>query len=200
MTDRAHRRKLDVRLDRKGIERILQTGQRYDIEKGGLYDARSGCVNIWAAPEDKPGCWDTEIEAAGLDYPRSYVGSLDWEWGEADIAELFVEAAPYDLLDKYERKGFPAEDWEEVLRWTEAKARELLVLAETAPEVIGTHCPFCSFVLPSGALINTLLAHITEKHPHEKPTALVIGNGVEVVTRNDTYPLLPAEKERASEG
>src|ERR1051326_6955853 len=162
------RRKLGVRLDKAQIQCVLQAGQRHDINHGGLYDARSGAVNIWCSPEDKPGCWDVSVDAGDLDYPRSYVGALDWEWTEADVAEVFVEATPYDLLDRCGREELPDDQWVEVLRWTEDKGRELLALARDEPQVIGTHCPFCSYVLPVGELINTLLDHIAAEHPQEK--------------------------------
>lgn len=194
--DTPPRRKLNLRLNSKAIARLLQTGQRHDINRGGLYDARSGCVNIWCSPQDKPSCWDVEIDAGALNYPRSYVGALYWEWEEDELATLRVEVTPYDLLDRHGRKGIPVEAWEEILRWTEEKARELLALAANAPEIIGTHCPFCAYMLPTGELLNTLLAHITGEHPQEKLKAFVFGERMEIVTQNDTYPLLAAEQRK----
>jgi hypothetical protein len=97
-----HRRPLEVCLDRNAVRQLVHTAQQHDIETGGLYDARSGCINVWCSPEDKPNCWDIAVEAGGLDFPRSYVGSLEWEWNEnaEDNAALYVEATPYDLLDR----------------------------------------------------------------------------------------------------
>ena len=39
--------------DREFIQRLLATGRAFDLERGGLYDARSGVVNVWA----KRRCW-----------------------------------------------------------------------------------------------------------------------------------------------
>lgn len=184
---------LNVALTRAEMRQLLHTGQQHDIEEGGLYDARSGCVNLWCIPEDKPACWDVEILAGGLSFARSYVGALEWEWDADDTAHAYIEVTPYDLLDARERDGLSAVQWEQLLSWTEEKTRDLLALARSAPQLVGTHCPFCAFVLPTGALLNTLVTHIAQAHPQEKPTGLVIGKQSELITRNDKYPLLPAE-------
>ena len=39
--------------DREFIQRLLATGCDFDLERGGLYDARSGVVNLRA----KRRCW-----------------------------------------------------------------------------------------------------------------------------------------------
>jgi hypothetical protein len=192
----SHRRHLAVRLDRAGMRQLLHLGQQNDIEAAGLYDARAGCVNVWCSPEDKPSCWNVAVEAGGLNFPRSYVGSLEWDWNEDDRAELFVEATPYDLLERKEQH-MTMEEWETILDWLETKAHALLALAHHAPKVLGTQCPFCSYVLPYGELINTLLAHIASTHPHEKPSGLRIGGQVQLSTQNDTYPLPNAEQPSA---
>jgi hypothetical protein len=63
---------------------VLRVGHDVDINKGGLWDARSGCVNIWAAPDDKPEGWpaNVEITQGGLDYPRSFVADVSMQWPE----------------------------------------------------------------------------------------------------------------------
>lgn len=107
-----------------------------------------------------------------------------------------MEATPYDLLDQHRSGELPGELWEEVLRWMEIKGRELLTLARAERDIIGTHCPFCAYVLPAGELINTLLYHIAGEHSHEKVSSLVLGGErLELGTHNDSYPLLPAEEE-----
>jgi hypothetical protein len=95
---------LNVRADCNLLRQFLATGRAWDLERGGLYDARSGVVNIWCSPDDKPACWDAKITLGGLRYPREYVGGLGWEWQGDDQAALYVEAAPYALLDQRRRK------------------------------------------------------------------------------------------------
>ena len=63
MPETVQRRKRDGVLDRIENRRLLHFPQPHDIDKGRRYDARSGCVNIGCSPEDKPGCWDAEVEA-----------------------------------------------------------------------------------------------------------------------------------------
>ena len=137
-----------------------------------------------------------------MNYPRSYVGELTWEWLDDAVteADLFIEATPYDLLDpdrSMNRYGeLPDEVRDELLHWVEAKAHWLLALAQAAPPVVGAHCPFCAYVLPSGASLNALLAHIAENHPQEQMHSVVMGQQIELVTQNDAYPLLSAEEEQ----
>lgn len=88
------REALNVRADRNLLRQLLAAGHAWDLERGGLYDARSGVVNVWCSPTDKPACWDRPIRRGGLSYPKEYVGGLYWEWQDDDQAELYVEAAP----------------------------------------------------------------------------------------------------------
>lgn len=42
------REALHLAVDREFVQRLLATGRAFDLERGGLYDARSGMVNVWA--------------------------------------------------------------------------------------------------------------------------------------------------------
>ena len=132
MTPPPRRRQLPLRLAKDAIWQLLAISRQEDIEQGGLCDARSGCVNFWCSPEDKPACWDAKIRAGALAYPRSYVGALDWEWSEDETATLFVAVSPYDLLDERAAQELPAEDWNELFRWTQEKAGELVAQAQAS--------------------------------------------------------------------
>src|SRR5262245_53382297 len=107
---------LNVRADRDLLGQLLAAGRAWDLERGGLYDARSGVVNIWCSPDDKPACWDRPISRGGLRYPREYVGSLGWQWQD-DRAALYVEAAPYALLEVRRRRSLSEQEWQEILAW-----------------------------------------------------------------------------------
>ena len=47
------REALHLAVDREFVQRLLATGRAFNLERGGLYDARSGVVNVWA----KRRCW-----------------------------------------------------------------------------------------------------------------------------------------------
>ena len=47
------REALHLAVDREFVQRLLATGRAFDLERGGLYDAPSGVVNVWA----KRRCW-----------------------------------------------------------------------------------------------------------------------------------------------
>jgi hypothetical protein len=47
------REALHLAEDREFVQRLLATGRAFNLERGGLYDARSGVVNVWA----KRRCW-----------------------------------------------------------------------------------------------------------------------------------------------
>lgn len=61
---------------------LLQTSYALDLNKGGIYDGRGGCINVWCAPEDKPQDWRWEITKAALNYPREFVGTITPIWDE----------------------------------------------------------------------------------------------------------------------
>lgn len=176
-------------VDRETVRKILAVGHEFDVNKGGYFDARSGCVNIWAGPEDKPTSWDAEIIQGALDYPRSYCGGLGWDWVYDEDANLYLDCQPFDLLEK---KGEP--DWDNLFEWLTVKAHFLLRMATIQETVLGTKCPLCDFVLPSDRLLNELLDHISE---HGVVTSLCLGSPTTVtVSVNggvcETYPLRDA--------
>jgi hypothetical protein len=87
------RESLNITADRDLLRWLLAAGRAFDLDRGGLYDARSGVVNVWASPDDKPACWDRPITRGALRYPREYAGALGWDWRDDDRADLSVEAA-----------------------------------------------------------------------------------------------------------
>lgn len=71
-------------------ERMKRKGIELDLNKGGLWDTRSGCINLWASPEDHPDDPDwhrVEIRRRALEYPRSYVAGFFGEYIEAQKIE-----------------------------------------------------------------------------------------------------------------
>jgi hypothetical protein len=131
---------LNLVVDREFIQRLLATSRAFDLEHGGLYDARSGVINIWCSPHDKPACWDRPISKGGLRYPREYVGGLGWEWRNDDQADLHVEAAPYAFIDQCRHEPLTERDWRDILAWLRDKALGLVRLARLEPQVVGIGC------------------------------------------------------------
>ena len=180
--------------DRNFIQKILAVGHAFDINKGGLFDARSGCVNFWASPEDKPTCWHSEITKGGLNFPRDYVGAVYWEWAE-DKVSFYLEATPYAMIiegrpgKKYRtERTLTDTEWEQIFNWLENKANELFRLAELNPAYGGTKCPFCSYILQPNRIMNELLEHISN-HEDVIVTGVVIGNPVVLQTNKGKFNL-----------
>ena len=78
---------------------VLRVADELDLEKGGYFDARSGCLNLWAGPEDKPAGWPEEvpITEGALSYPRSFVGSIHLEWPRDSSDRALPEKLPVVL-------------------------------------------------------------------------------------------------------
>jgi hypothetical protein len=189
------RESLSLTVEREFLQRLLATGRAFDLERGGLYDARSGVVNVWCSPDDKPTCWNRPISRGGLSYPREYVGALCWEWQDDDRAALYVEAVPYALSDhRRRREPLPEQAWQELLAWLREKAMGLIRLARLEPRVIGTHCPFCDFILPTSALLNGLLEHIATSHPDVQLRGLTLSEAPILATDRGEFILRSAER------
>jgi hypothetical protein len=184
---------LNLTVEREFLQRLLATGRAFDLERGGLYDARSGLVNLWASPDDKPACWDRPITRGGLRHPREYVGALAWDWHDDDQAELYVEAAPYALLER-RREPLPEQSWRELLDWLREKALGLVRLSQLEPRVLGTRCPFCDFILPAGQPLNGLLEHVAAAHPEVRVQAVTLADPPVLSTDRGDYPLRHAER------
>jgi hypothetical protein len=185
---------LHVRAGRNLLRQLLATGQAWDLERGGLYDARSGVINIWCSPHDKPACWDRPISKDGLRHPREYVGGLAWEWQGDDQADLYVEAAPYGLIDQRWREPLTERDWQEILASLREKALGLVRLARLEPQILGVGCPFCSFVLPMEELLNDLLSHIGAAHPDVNMQRVILGEAVVRQADRGEFTLQPFER------
>lgn len=185
---------LNIEADRHSLRTLLDTARAFDLERGGLCDARFGLVNFWCAPDDKPGCWDTAITRGALSHPRAYVGALGWDWLDDDRVSLHVEADPYDLLDRRPRRPLTEADWDDVLGWLHRQALALVRLAALSPRLVGTRCPLCPFVLPAGELLNGLLDHVAGQHPAVRLRGIGTGDAPALRTDRGDLPLLPVEE------
>jgi hypothetical protein len=184
-----------MQVSRSFVQRLLKTASEFDINKGGLFDARSVCANIWCSPDDKPSCWNIEVTKGGLNYPREYVGGLYWDWLDDDRVSLYLDATPYALLDQARktRQELSEEAWGSIHDWLKAKAQELIRLAQLQPQTVGTQCPLCSFILPADHLLNDLLDHLTKEH-RVQTLEVILGDRPMVVTDRGSFELKAVEK------
>ena len=178
------RRNLNILVDRTTTRKMIEIGHEFDLNQDGYYDARSGYINIWCGPADKPACWDHQIDQGNLDYPRDYIGSVRWEWGR-DFATLYINADPYALLD--DRQLTEAE-WDQLLDWVQEKVMFLVRMASIHPDT-GIKCPFCSFVLPpSWNDFLNLCVHIEGTHK-KRVEEIVLGRSIRVIVDGHSFAL-----------
>lgn len=63
---------------------MRQLGREEDLNKNGLFDSRSGAINVWCSPEDQPEDYFGEVTQGTLDYPRNIVATLYGHYNEED--------------------------------------------------------------------------------------------------------------------
>lgn len=181
-------KKLAISCTKADLVKILAVGREFDVDKGGYYDARSGAVNFWCGPEDKPSCWDQEIIQGALNYPRDYVSGLYWDFNEGTGKfDLRIDVVPYALLEK--KKALTDEVWDKLIEWTEHQVKGIIRLAAIHETDLGTCCPFCDFVLPVDYLLNDMLEHINEKHLDVKIKAVTVGGRPTLDTNKGRFVL-----------
>ncbi|MBI4531631.1 MAG: hypothetical protein HY709_08910 [Candidatus Latescibacteria bacterium] len=92
-------------LTRYEWRKLLQTSYDLDVNKGGIYDGRGGCINVWCSPEDQPHEWRWEITKAALNYPREFVGTITpiWDTGVEHVTSFTISSFNYCLHRELER-------------------------------------------------------------------------------------------------
>lgn len=214
-----HKRPLGLTVDRATLEKVISTAHDFDVGKSpnNCFDGNWGGTQIWCRPHDKPTCWDAPL-TGGAFGKADLVGDLHAEPRDemGDRWELFLVLYARELSD-YRRKAMVAsgeykkalregrwgdmkgnlflseEDKESLYAWLRGKTLELIRLADLAPTVIGTKCPFCEFVLPNGQLLNTMVEHVVEKHPEHPLLAVCLSDPCTITCADGTYPLERAE-------
>ncbi|MFQ6027528.1 MAG: hypothetical protein ACE5Q6_08555 [Dehalococcoidia bacterium] len=164
---------------------MLRIAHILDVGRGGLYDARSGCINLWVSPDDHPPCWDgVDMTAGVFREPREYLGGIMAKLTE-DLREavLTLEVTPYERMPKRQPGRFP-EPLEDEWEWVTRKANDLLELAERTIEPPGadfsTFCRFCEAPVKA-SLLNDFLEHLQGEH-NLNIIAVGLGNPAIVMT------------------
>jgi hypothetical protein len=165
--------------------KMLRLAHTLDVEKGGLYDARSGCINVWVSPEDHPTSWDGVAMTDGaFPQPREYLGGIMAELTE-DLSQavLTLEVTPYDRMPQRELGKHPPPE-EDEWAWVSRKAQDLLELAERLLEPPGSDssifCKFCEAPVKV-RLFNDFLEHLAGTH-QMRLAAVVLGDPTIVLT------------------
>ena len=184
--------------------KMLQIAYDLDLNKGGVYDARGGCVNLWVAPEDKPEDYTWEISKGALKYPRNFLASICGQYVDDEV-ELYLVIHNYARRDHAEwllnhsnisykeyktmlelsEKG-TKEEW----RWVIEKANWLIEMAkkESVFKEIA-YCPFCGKEFPNLQIFNDFVLHISS---HVKVKSIVMAeDGYHIETEKGT--LTPAD-------
>lgn len=164
--------------------RMLALGHMWDINRGGLYDARSGVINLWVSPEDHPASWnDVAITQGALEYPRSYLGEIEGAWQPDGTVVLTLQVTPYERAERQRRGYYPSPE-EDEWAWLQAKANALVDTTERllAPPGAdqGVYCRFCDAPIRC-QLLNDFLDHLVAVH-QVSISAVVLGERLEIHT------------------
>jgi hypothetical protein len=126
---------------------VLRAARELDLNHGGYWDGRSGAVNAWCGPDDKPAGWPAEVEITrgALAHPRSFVAScwLQWpddgpvDWDTDQALPVVAHITVYDVRDWQQRRRRTDPDQRVTGRargdvaWLKRHWRELLALARS---------------------------------------------------------------------
>lgn len=112
-------------MTRETWQKLLRKANELDLNKGGYCDARSGVINFWCGPDNKPDDWTWEIEKHQLEYPREYVGDVTPVWDEeGNIVAFSITSTNYAMkraegLDYRQKELY--ENRKEDLTWVKAE-------------------------------------------------------------------------------
>ncbi len=71
-------------IEAKEWRTILEWGYDQDVGRGGMWEPRSGALNLWCSPEDKPSNWEkVSIRPGSFPAPRERVAAFYGEHLEA---------------------------------------------------------------------------------------------------------------------
>ena len=176
------------RVSRDVWYKMLKIAHELDLNKGGICDARSGAINLWVSPEDKPSDYIWEITKGALNYPREYLAGLYGQFVDENTVELYLEITNYARMDeareRFKRGEISWMEFKEIVdlaergtdeewRWTMEKVNWLIEQAKAESvfkEIV--YCPFCGREFPELKLFNEFVEHIAS---HVKVKAVIMG-------------------------
>jgi len=167
-------------------QKMLEIAHDFDLDKGGVYDARSGVINLWVAPEDKPSDYTFKITKGALRYPRNFLASIYGEFTEDGTVELYMAIHNYARVDYagwlLEHGVISYKEYEEAIelsergtdeewKWAMAKAKWLIDIAVKESAFIDVaYCPFCGQEFPNLQIFNDFIIHLMT---HVKVKAII---------------------------
>jgi len=179
-------------VSRKVFLKMLEIARDFDLDKGGVYDARSSAINCWCSPQDKPSDFSFEITKGALNYPREFLATIYGHLNlEKDEVTLFLIVRNYArqnyaqmLLDESEisyeqykhQKQLSEQGTEPEWQWAKQKAQWLIDLAQKE-QVFQTVlcCPYCG--KKDFQLFNDLISCIVSHGVEIK--AIILGKGIQ---------------------
>lgn len=170
-----YERKIAV-VTREIWQKMVKLALDMDIDKGGLYDVRSGVINIWCSRDDHPKDWCFPIRKGALKYPREFLASIYACYLEDGRVELHVGITNYARLDyaqfllKQKRisykeylqlKDLAHRGTEEEWKWVEEKVNYLVAQAEAEKDIKEIiYCPFCGREFLELKFFNNFVDHL----------------------------------------
>lgn len=180
--------------------KMLKIAHELDLNKGGIYDARSGAINLWVSDVDKPSDYTFKVTKGALKYPRNYLAGLYGQHVDETTVELYLTITNYARRDfakwllnhgniSYEEfkamEELAEKGTDEEWRWAMEKVKWLIEQAEKEAifkEI--AYCPFCGKEFPDLQLFNDLVAHIVT---HVEVKAIIMsGDGWLIETEKGT--------------
>src|SRR5712692_2456976 len=115
----------EITLSRAEWRGLLKYSRELDLDKGSYYDGRSGAINFWCGPTDKPIDWTGRITKGALKHARAYVGAVLGDHKGSGKVKLHFEVSAYD---RAEHRGLKmgSRQWRKALRGTMADRRWIL--------------------------------------------------------------------------
>ena len=160
--------------------------EQLDLERGGHYDVRAGCINLWCSPQDKPACWGAEVSQGALPHPRDFVASLFYEPLQGygyEKGMLYLELDPEISRhamrrvapDKYE---LCQAAWADIERWSRFKVEQILNFAQLRLTTECYGCPWCAFSITPDQDFVALIDHVRIEHQQNVVHAVCVGHKI----------------------
>jgi hypothetical protein len=144
---------------------VLRAARELDLDRGGYWDGRSGAVNAWCGPDDRPTGWPEEvpIRCGALRHPRAFVASCWLEWPKDEPADgnsedhlpVVAEITCYEVREHFGWRHSGRVRGDQA--WLKRHWRELVAVARThlprplQLELGGLQGPACAVAATCGA-------------------------------------------------
>lgn len=176
------------KVSEQAFERAHRIARKEDIDRGGLYDSRSGAINIWCSPRDKPAGYGYEIRKGALNYPRDYIATITSRRNKPEKCTVRLELQVDPERGGTESLGRRAEPTNEELKWAREKLDNLMERGKKE-EVMEEFlvCPFCGDKIETVAFID-FIRHISNHIDVVSVERGVEGNVIQLASGETLFP------------